>query len=416
MFLLAFLLLVVQPSVPHRTVEMTPVAAEGELAKELGRYGMTAWRTVNRGPKFSCLAYTPPNTGRNPIPLVVYIPGKGEIGPDLLKQFHQRTLFNLVTSQKFQSRHPCHLLALSPPAEATTLAGGGLGCPSRVQQMLRAIISWMETNAVGPKVDASRIYLVGFSYGGDGVYALANHYPGEFAAAVPISSGCPHPEYVSESSPGNWWHVYNELDFAGCERMFAELNAFKDRVNALGGDFRMGTYPKAGHDAWTTAWREDELWDWMFSKSTAHGAARRSRDGTAAAPVSLAGAVCTSSVAGEGPAHGPERAADGLKATAYIAARPFEIGDWWRIDFASPVSGRVKIALGDPRGRKVPLGAVVEATYDGRTWRRVSFQKGKERICEFALHNKTRALRIGVTGRDPVPFAVNSISIFTSRP
>ncbi len=416
MFLLAFLLLVVQPSVPHRTVEMTPVAAEGELAKELGRYGMTAWRTVNRGPKFSCLAYTPPNTGRKPIPLVVYIPGKGEIGPDLLKQFHQRTLFNLVTSQKFQSRHPCHLLALSPPAEATTLAGGGLGCPSRVQQMLRAIISWMETNAVGPKVDASRIYLVGFSYGGDGVYALANHYPGEFAAAVPISSGCPHPEYVSESSPGNWWHVYNELDFAGCERMFAELNAFKDRVNALGGDFRMGTYPKAGHDAWTTAWREDELWDWMFSKSTAHGAARRSRDGTAAAPVSLAGAVCTSSVAGEGPAHGPERAADGLKATAYIAARPFEIGDWWRIDFASPVSGRVKIALGDPRGRKVPLGAVVEATYDGRTWRRVSFQKGKERICEFALHNKTRALRIGVTGRDPVPFAVNSISIFTSRP
>ena len=50
MFLLAFLLLVVQPSVPHRTVEMTPVAAEGELAKELGRYGMTAWRTTNKGP------------------------------------------------------------------------------------------------------------------------------------------------------------------------------------------------------------------------------------------------------------------------------------------------------------------------------------------------------------------------------
>ena len=259
-------------AVPHRTVEMTPVAAEGDLAKELGRYGMTAWRTTNKGPKFSCLAYTPPNAGRKRIPLVVYIPGKGEIGPDLLKQFNQRTLFNLVTSQKFQSRHPCHLLALSPPAEATTLVGGGLGCPSRVQQMLRAIVSWMESNAAAPKVDASRIYLVGFSYGGDGVYALANHYPGEFAAAVPISSGCPHPEYVSESSPGNWWHVYNELDFAGCERMFAELNAFKDRVNALGGDFRMGTYPKAGHDAWTAAWREDELWDWMFSKSTAHGA------------------------------------------------------------------------------------------------------------------------------------------------
>jgi len=42
MILLAFLLLAIQPAVPHRTVEMTPVAAEGELTKELGRYGMTA--------------------------------------------------------------------------------------------------------------------------------------------------------------------------------------------------------------------------------------------------------------------------------------------------------------------------------------------------------------------------------------
>ena len=95
MLTVALLLAAVLPRVglsdaAHCTVEMTPIAAEGELAKELGRYGMTAWRTVNRGPKFSCLAYTPPNAGRMPIPLVVYIPGKGEIGPDLLKQFNQR--------------------------------------------------------------------------------------------------------------------------------------------------------------------------------------------------------------------------------------------------------------------------------------------------------------------------------------
>ena len=224
-----------------------------------------------------------------------------------------------------------------------------LGClhqllPKLLLHPIRLILAHLARNqhkpcAAGVAHDLGA-QLVGFSYGGDGVYALANHYPGEFAAAVPISSGCPHPEYVSESSPGNWWHVYNELDFAGCERMFAELNAFKDRVNANGGDFRMGTYPKAGHDAWTAAWREDELWDWMFSKSTARGASRRRRDGAAAAPVSLAESVCTSSVSGEDTAHGPERAADGLKATAYVAARPFSKGDWWRIDFAAPDCGK----------------------------------------------------------------------------
>ena len=47
MLTVALLLAAVLPrtglaDVTHRTVEMTPVAAEGELAKELGRYGMTA--------------------------------------------------------------------------------------------------------------------------------------------------------------------------------------------------------------------------------------------------------------------------------------------------------------------------------------------------------------------------------------
>lgn len=61
--------------------------------------------------------------------------------------------------------------------------------------MLRAIVSWMESNAAAPKVDASRIYLVGFSYGGDGVYALANHmrmaagYYAEPMAALLLAMG-----------------------------------------------------------------------------------------------------------------------------------------------------------------------------------------------------------------------------------
>ena len=39
-----------------------------------------------------------------------------------------------------------------------------------------------------PKVDLNRLYITGFSYGGLGAYALAQHFPGTFAAVVPIAA------------------------------------------------------------------------------------------------------------------------------------------------------------------------------------------------------------------------------------
>lgn len=416
MIQIVVMLLALQISVSCLAVELEPVLAEGALALELDKYGMTAWQTECDGLRFSCLAYTPTSKGKKPLPLLVYIPGRGEIGEDLLHQFNQRRLFDLVTSAGFQAKHPCHLLAISPPKAVTTLMGGGVGRPSRVQQMLRALVSWMETNAKKPGIDSSRIYLCGFSYGGNGVYALANHYPGEFAAVVPISAICPHVEYVCKDAPGNWWHMYNESDFRGCESMFDDLCAFKNRVNELGGDFRMGTYPMAGHDAWTKTWRENALWDWVFSKSTIPKPMRWRRAAEAMVPLPLANSTCEASIPGKDAAHGPERAVDGLNATAYVAARRFERSDWWRIDFQIPLTGRVEVVLGDESGKTLPVGVVIEVTQDGRTWKRIAFQRDKDRVCTLMLRDKTKSLRIKTRSRTPVPFALRMVSVFPLRP
>lgn len=40
-----------------------------------------------------------------------------------------------------------------------------------------------------------------------------------------------------------------------------------------GGDFQVSYFPDNGHDAWTNAWKEDQIWDWMFSKSLEQGKA-----------------------------------------------------------------------------------------------------------------------------------------------
>lgn len=66
------------------------------------------------------------------MPMVVYIPGNGELG-EIEGHFRQRAIFERVTSAAFQKKYPCFLLALTPPREATTLLGGIPGHPTGMQ-------------------------------------------------------------------------------------------------------------------------------------------------------------------------------------------------------------------------------------------------------------------------------------------
>ena len=73
--------------------------------------------------------------------------------------------------------------------------------------------------------------------------------------------------YFNKNNPGNWWHFHNEGDYANHSIDVQDVEKYAKLVNEAGGDFRIGTFPALGHDAWTKTWREDVVWDWMFSKS-----------------------------------------------------------------------------------------------------------------------------------------------------
>lgn len=124
---------------------------------------------------------------RNAYPLLVYIPGSGERG-SATNQFRQTALFDKVLSPTFQKKHPCFLMAISPPASAMTLLDGLPGRPSKIQNMIADAIERVVSTAVAPAVDRDRIYLAGFSYGGAGVYGLMTSLPEMFAAGVAVST------------------------------------------------------------------------------------------------------------------------------------------------------------------------------------------------------------------------------------
>lgn len=393
-------------------LDMRPVEPSAELARELRRYRLDAYATRGTDLTFSCLSYSSANMKLKSVPLVVYIPGTGEIGTDLTRQFNQRALFDAIVNPAFQAQHPCHLLAVSPPKEVTTLYGGSVGKPSAVQRTLRDIVSWRAQFRESPVVDTNRIYLVGYSYGGDGAYALACHYPGTFAAVLAIASVTPHPEYVSKEHPGNWWNVSNCAEYTGCDRMLAELEAFRDKVNGFGGDFRVGTYPSGGHDAWTAIWKDAKMWDWMFSKSLAAKPVRKKDGQVGRVPLSLAGMACTATVPGKSPLCGPAQAVDGLSATCYVPERPFVRSDAWTLALDRSLTGTLRVTFGDLKGRDVPRDALVETSSDGRNWKRLGSAKDCTRPCEFPLRGHVRHIRLRPVSKNPTPFAIRAVEAF----
>ena len=111
------------------TSNVRPLAVSAEVKSEMARYSLRAYENCNPTNAVQALLFTPKPVGMNPLPMVVYIPGCGELG-DVSMQFRQRAIFECVTLAAFQEKYPCFLLAVSPPRTATTLIGGG-NCKTR---------------------------------------------------------------------------------------------------------------------------------------------------------------------------------------------------------------------------------------------------------------------------------------------
>lgn len=374
----------------------------------LAKYGLRAGVDGEGTNGVAYLLYTPKAAGRKPLPMLVYLPGRGGRG-NVGKLFANKTIFARVTSSAFQKEHPCYLLALAPPVPATTLLGGFPERPSRQQRRLHDAVLRIAGECVRPPVDTNRLYLTGYSYGGNGVYALALHYPGMFAAAVPIAALPPQPEYFSADAPGNWWHFHNEGDYRRHGLDVVELERFRDAVNSTGGDFRIGVYPATGHDAWTKAWREDEVWRWMFSKSLEEGDRVHRR--STSPSMSFAGARCSATLPGRDSATGPERAIDGLSKTYYFSAKSFGRDDSWQIEFPVPVKGYFKFVSGNAAHENLFVGGFVEVSVDGKKWVRMGTFNVRTGICSFTQKTPVVRARVRNGASRPQPLVLRSCSV-----
>ena len=229
--------------------------------------------TVN-GSEYRYVVYVPREFSRSKTyPVILALHGGGEYGSDGLKQ----TAGGLaIAIRRNPERFPA--IVVFPQAKADNTPGwqqeGGKAALAAVDQSIREF-----------RGDARRIYLTGFSAGGNGSWFLLSHYPERFAAAVVVcgfitkfkgkTSGVDYPAIAPPEASDEYAYVAKRVSqipiwiFHGdadqnvsveeSRKMFAALKA-------IGADVQYTELPGVPHNAWDPAYARADVFEWLLKQ------------------------------------------------------------------------------------------------------------------------------------------------------
>lgn len=179
-------------------------------------------------------------------PLVIFLHGAGERGDDLeLVKKHG-------PPKMVEQGRAFPFILLSPQCPA-----GRWWEPMELEAFLDHVVAKY-------KVDEDRIYVTGLSMGGYGTWGLAQRCGKRLAAIVPIcGGGNALAARYTRSIQCPVWAFHGEDDRVV---PLSESEKMVDAVKSTGVDAKLTVYPGVGHDAWTQAYANEELWDWLLAQ------------------------------------------------------------------------------------------------------------------------------------------------------
>jgi predicted peptidase len=209
-------------------------------------------------------------------PLIVFLHGSGSNGSDNLRQL---TPSVGVIIGRVQSIEPAFVFVPQAP-EGDKWVSRSVGPTfhnyrqedrpqSPAAQLVLAGIDELQATYA---IDPDRIYLTGASAGGAGTWDLiSRNGTGRFAAAVPVT-GANDPSRAAVIARLPIWA------FHGAEDAVSPVENTREMVRnlrALGSPVKYTEYPGVGHDSWTRAYAEPELFTWLFAQTRSPGPERR---------------------------------------------------------------------------------------------------------------------------------------------
>lgn len=115
-------------------------------------------------------------------------------------------------------------------------------------------------------VDQDRLYVVGYSRGGNGAWILGADYGSRFAAVVPIAGmGVAN---VCRIKPAAVWIFHGMEDTTVPPETSESMNRSLEGCDA---DVRLTVYPNVGHDSQTPTFQNPAFWEWLLSQKRKPG-------------------------------------------------------------------------------------------------------------------------------------------------
>ena len=191
-------------------------------------------------------------------PLILWLHGAGGSGADNAGQIagDQTDGTHAWTTEQSQAAHPAFVLAPQAANGWATKDNLDLG------PVLTHVLQIVDAVSAEYPIDSRRVYVLGQSMGGAGVWNLITNQPDRFAAAVlvcPVTYGA---DRAGKAVSVPTWMFMGERD--GLAPVARDLIL---TLRRLGGKPRYTEYPGAGHDIWTRVFKDPELPAWLFAQT-----------------------------------------------------------------------------------------------------------------------------------------------------
>ena len=199
-------------------------------------------------------------------PLVIYLHDVGKKGNDNEKQLAVGA--NMFLNPVNREKYPAYVLFPQCPKEKWWTYDrkpkdfDRLPFADTLTTELASVKELIDAYLGNPKVDRSRIYVMGFSMGAVGTYDIVLHYPEIFAAAIPISGGIAA-GHMKEARDVSFRIFHGDSDpsvpVECSRRAYRELSAAGAKVEYI-------EIPGGKHGIANTAFGRDDFMEWLFKQ------------------------------------------------------------------------------------------------------------------------------------------------------